>query len=133
MAQPGAYRDAMPPLRRQPAAQIRLLPRPADLPLRSGPLHFVPGIERPHQPEQLKAQAVAMYAEGSSMNASSRPPGIPEARKEPSIPVIKKVGQARELLKLLREQWRKRPPGQPRLRVISFPPPDALVPGRKFR
>ncbi len=33
---------------------------------------------------------------------------------------IKKVGQARELLKLLREQRRERRPGQPRPRVISF-------------
>ncbi len=41
--------------------------------------HFVPGTGRPHQPEQLKAQAVALYAAASSPAAGSRPLGIPEA------------------------------------------------------
>ncbi len=52
--------------------------------------HFAPGTGRPHQPEQLKARAAALYAEGSSKAASSRLLGIPEVRNEPSIPGLKK-------------------------------------------
>ncbi len=54
--------------------------------------------------------------------AAACPPaaGFWASRKEPSIPGLKKVRQARELLKLLWEQRQKQPPGQPRLRVISF-------------
>ncbi len=58
--------------------------------------HFVPGTEHPHQPEQLKAQAAAMYTEGSDMAASSR---IPGSKEETVYSWVKKVGQARELLR----------------------------------
>ncbi len=97
--------------------------------------HFVPGTGRPHQPRQLKAQAVARYAEGSSMAASSRLLGSKEgtlasqrAVKAAAVPApgqqgskegtvysrVKKARQARELLKLLRKRRQERRPGQPR-------------------
>ncbi len=43
--------------------------------------HFVPEAGRPRQPEQLKAQSVALYAEGS-MAASSRLLGSKEVRNQ---------------------------------------------------
>ena len=38
--------------------------------------HFTLGTEHPHQPERVKAQAVSMYSEGSSIAAISRVLGV---------------------------------------------------------
>ncbi len=71
-------------------APIRPFLRPADLPLRPAPLPLRPGNRASRQPEQLKAQAVTLYAEDSSRAASSRLLGVPKVREEPSIPGLKK-------------------------------------------
>ena len=38
--------------------------------------HFISGTKRPHRSEQVKAQAVSMYSDGSSMEAISRVMGV---------------------------------------------------------
>ena len=38
--------------------------------------HFIPGAEHPHQPEQVKNLAVAMYNEGASTKAIGRVLGM---------------------------------------------------------
>ena len=38
--------------------------------------HFIPGTERPHRSEQVKARAVSMYSDGSSMETISRVMGV---------------------------------------------------------
>ena len=74
MAQPRVYRDGM----QCPRCGSNWLPKHGrsrgKQTYRCGQClyHFIPETEHPHQPERVKNMAVAMYAEGNSIEAISR-------------------------------------------------------------
>ena len=78
MAQPRVYRDEM----QCPRCGSNWLPKygrsRGKQTCRCGQClyHFIPESEHPHQPERVRSMAVAMYAEGSSIEAISRVLGM---------------------------------------------------------
>ena len=78
--------------------------------------HSVPDTGHPHQPERVKNMAVALYAEGNSIKAISRVPGM---KAGTVYSWVKKACQSQNLLWTTRLNAARRP-GMPPTGVISF-------------
>ena len=134
MAQPGVYRDGM----QCPRCGSNWLPKYGKsrgkqrYRCQQCLYHFTLDAEHPHQPERVKNLAVAMYAEGNSIEAIGRMLGRMLGMKAGTVcSWVKKAYQARNLLRVVGEQRRDRRRGQRLPRVISFDEMWSYVGGRR--
>ena len=79
--------------------------------------YFIPETKHPHQPERVKKPADSVYAEGSSIEAISRLPGM---KSGSAYSRVNKASLARNLTQIVGEQRQDLSRGRASPRVISF-------------